>query len=254
MKHLLIAAALAALSSLAHATYCEDGSLIASHPNGDCSKTNTPPTSSTSKSKAKADSHSAAAALSGSKSSATGGAGGAGGNSTSSATGGAAGDSSSSNSLGSVGNDNSATSVRAYAIALPAPASTPALPMACPHSEITQSSRSIGWGFVSWADGHTDPRDCTLITLHNGMIQECQFASAAQLKAQLVRRYLPDFHDSAAILIDMTPGECTVFRNPLPPAPKLPEIREVYVPFTAPAPACVAVRSVHKRKPVPSCK
>lgn len=233
MKHILLAAALAAVSSLAHATYCPDGSLIASHPNGDCSKTDAPPPASKQRQQQKQGQ--------GQHQTATGG------NAT--AAGGAA-DSSASNSLGSVGNDNSSSSFRAYALSLPSPVFTPPMPMTCPGAEITQSARSVGWGFVSWADGHTDPRDCTLITLHNDMIQQCQFASAAELKAQLVRRYLPDFRDSNTIYLDLNPNECAMLRSPPVTTVAAPSI------FVAPAPAaCVAVRRVHRlHKPVVGCK
>jgi hypothetical protein len=261
LKHILIAAALVVVSSLAHATYCPDGSLIASHPNGDCSKTNTPPPSPSSKSKSisDADASAKAGAWSGSKSSAKVGdvtaKGGAGGNA--SAAGGAGGNAAGgtgtggSNSLGSVGNDNSSSSFRAYAISLPSPVFTPPMPMTCPGAEITQSARSVGWGFVSWADGHTDPRDCTLITLHNDMIQQCQFASAAELKAQLVRKYLPDFRDSNTIYLDLNPNECAMLRSPPAPVAAAPVI---FTSVAAAPAACVAVRKAHPRKIVPSCK
>lgn len=244
MKHLILTAALL-VSSLAYAG------------GGGYTPPSTPSTSTSSKSDADASAKAKAGAWSGSKSNASvgdvnakGGAGGAGGNAT--AAGGAAGDSSASNSLGSVGNDNSSSSFRAYAVALPPPVFTPPLPMTCPGAEVTQSARSVGWGFVSWADGHTDPRDCTLITLHNDMIQQCQFASAAELKAQLVRRYLPDFRDSNTVYLDLTPSECAVLRNPPSPVAPAPVI------FTSQAPAkpaaCVAVRKVHPRKPIANCK
>lgn len=143
----------------------------------------------------------------------------AGGTASSTGTGGTSGASANgTNSLGTVDSGNS-SKFNALAISLPAPSFTPPLPMTCPSAEVTQGADHIGVLFgaldLSQAKAHTDPRDCTLITLRTSMIEQCRFKSAAMLEDQLVRKYLPDFKDTAGEYEDLSPRDCDVLKHPL---------------------------------------
>lgn len=252
MKACLLALALFAVSAAANATYCPDGSLIASHPNGDCSKSNTPPTSNHSKSSSDANAAAKAGAWSGSKSSAAGGAGGSSNVSApSSATSTNEGNT---NSLGAIGNDNSSSSFRALAVSLPTAVFTPPLPMSDGNcTNVDQDAGAVGWNFASKASAHQSTDHCVLIKLHNSYLAECQYASAKQIKDLLTAKLLPGFKATDNGMVDLATDACRALLAPVPPTP--PTVVNVLqaLPPSCPAPV-VAHRGAVKPRKVVGCK
>lgn len=244
----LLAVCLLVASSLAHATYCSDGSLIASHPNGDCSVpiagASSPKSNSSSDAAARAAA--AAGAVSGSKSAATGG--------NASAAGGAGGDASS--RLSGIGNDNSSNSFKALAISLPTPVFVPPMPAIgdCPSATVTQSSRAVGWNFVSWADSRIDTDNCTTIKIYGSLMAQCKYRSAGVVLAHLTMKVLPEYRPEESGDVDLTEKECRELSLPI--MARQPDV----INFVSHIPAaCVPVkapagRKVVKRKPAAVCR
>lgn len=253
MKALLAAALLVACFN-ANAWYCSDGSLIASHPGGDCSVAIPPPASSSpnkSTSRSSAVAAAQAGAVSGSKSSAVTGP------STSSATGGAGGQSNASNSLGSVGNDNSTSKFSALALALPAPVFIPPMPAIggdCA-ARVRQSARAVGWNFVSWSDGEVDPDDCTTIKIYQSLMQRCKYQSADMVLAHLTVKVLPGYRPDDSHDVDLTDKECRELSMPitLPVASTPINFLSHIPPSCKPVPAPKG-RKIVKRKAPMVCK
>lgn len=224
MKSLILAAALLLSVSMAHATYCKDGSLIASHPNGDCSKpipTPKPaplPTGNASSSTSGATANQAQNAAASSKASAAAAAvskSAADSNSSSgaSATGGNA--TGGSNSLGSVGNDNSSTSFRALALSLPSPVFTPPMPLAsCPQANVEQEAHAVGWNFYSQAHGSVNTDNCTAIIVYNAMLEQCQYESAQYVLDALMVKVIPGFKGKSQSGLNLTPQQCHDLKAP----------------------------------------
>lgn len=224
MKSPIIFAALLLSVSMAHATYCKDGSLIASHPNGDCSKpipTPVPPTpapttpSSNAAATAAAAANSSAASKSASTSQAAGGnASAAGGKSdaSSSASGGTA---NGSQQLSGVGNDNSSTSFRALALSLPSPVFTPPMPLAsCPQANVEQEAHAVGWNFYSQAHGSVNTDNCTAIIVYNAMLEQCQYESAQYVLDALMVKVIPGFKGKSQSGLNLTPQQCHDLKAP----------------------------------------
>lgn len=224
MKNLILAAALLLSVSMAHATYCKDGSLIASHPNGDCSKpipTPVPPTpapttpSSNAAATAAAAANSSAASKSASTSQAAGGnASAAGGKSdaSSSASGGTA---NGSQQLSGVGNDSISSNYKAIAVALPPPAITPPSPnITCPDTGAT--TVYLGWGAASWST-RPPQSGCEFRLARKDLHDSCQYDSERLVQL----KYLQELgvgraptqsagKDKNYVSMDLTPDECAL--------------------------------------------
>lgn len=138
-------------------------------------------------------------------------------------------------SLGSINNGDSG-SMRSYAVALPAPAFTPPLPIiGCPQANVEQSASAIGWNFASHAEGHINTDNCTAIMIYNAMLDRCAWQSAQVVLMTLTLKVLPGANmPVGADAVDMTTAECATWKSPpvkLPPE-VVTEIR--YLPAPAP--------------------
>lgn len=198
----------------ANATYCPDGTLIASHPNGDCNyKPPTPSastqtqqqnqtTSANSVSASKSNSHSQSQADAQSKSKASSNVG----------------DVGSTNSLSSIGNDNSQTSFKAFALSLPTPVFTAPLPSIadCPGANITQDAVAVGWNFFSKAHGEINTDNCSIMRIYNLMVESCRYETARQLLNKFTEKLMPGIEYTRVELIDLTPNECRLLKVPMP--------------------------------------
>lgn len=218
----------------------------------------TPPAAVPSTSSSDSDSSSSSSSISGAAAGAAAGAVATGGDA--SATGGnAAQKQQQGQSVSMSSNDNS----RAGYYVLPGPVWTP--PMAkvdCPTPKIENRSLAVGWGLFSIARGDTITDDCMGYTLHNVMIDQCQYASAKQLRDAMVQKLYPGFTPSkaSASIIDYTPDECASAKRlqafgPPPPAP----VTNNYItnttapPAACPAPPPVKRRVVGGAKPKNTC-
>lgn len=227
MKYLILA--LLAVAFNANATYCPDGSLIASHPNHDCNyklptpatspnaqtqtqqQTQTAQTNGTAKSKSDASSQSSLNSSIKSDNSATGG--------------------SANNSLGPMGNDNSQTSFKAFALSLPTPVFTPPLPTIaeCPGANVTQDAVAVGWNFFSKAHGEINTDNCSIMRIYNLMIESCRYETARQLLNKFTEKLMPGIEYTRTELIDLTPNECRLLKLPMPVVSVAP-VNYLYTP------------------------
>lgn len=266
MKKLLISAVLMLLASAAQATYCPDGSRIDSHPNGDCNYKPPTPQQSDSVSKSRAEAQAKAQAIAaqqqaqrqaqaqrqgqtqGQTALGQGGAGGSGGGATVSSPSQATSTSEgSTNTLGAVGNDNSSSSFRALALSLPTAVFTPPLPMDTSEcAETVQSAGGLFWNGFTKADAARTTDKCTIIRLHNAYLDECQYASAKQVKDRLMVKLLPDFVPSTRVALDLTEGECAKLKLPLPSA--IPGDRINFIVDAPPAVCAMPIKSPVKAK------
>jgi hypothetical protein len=121
--------------------------------------------------------------------------------------------------VGTVGGDS--FNSNAWALYLAPLAHTPPMaPIAGCAAHIKQNSWGVGGGLLaSAASSEADPTDCTLITLHNSYLAECQYKSAKQIKDLMTRKHLPDFAPSSAVYTDYDPAVCAMFKAPSPPPP-----------------------------------
>lgn len=213
----LIAATILVISANAHATYCKDGSLIASHPNHDCNipiggVPNVTPNQINNNSASTSNANAAAGAIGiGGKASATGGRSDA----SSSATGG-----DSANSLNGIGNstDNSSSSFKAFAVSLPAPVFTAALPTIadCPSANVTQDAVAIGWNFFSKAHGEVNTDNCSIIKLYNLYKDSCRYESASRVLDKFSSKLMPGIElPSRELMLDLTIKECETLKLPI---------------------------------------
>lgn len=157
--------------------------------------------------------------------------------------------------------NNSDNSRSGYYV-LPGPVWTP--PMAkvdCPTPKIENRSLAVGWGLFSIARGDTITDDCMGYLLHNTLIDQCQYASAKQVRDEMIKKLYPGFNPTKPNerLIDYTPDECASAKRlqafgPPPPAP----VTNNYITnTTTPPPACppapVKRRVVGGAKPKNTC-
>lgn len=240
MKYLFLA--LLAVAFNANATYCPDGSLISSHPNGNCNYK--PPTVTpvpTTQTQTQQQNQTASAnATAGANAGATSQSKATGGNANSLATGGNSvantGPSSSSadNRLGNVGNDSSSSSFKAFAISLPTPVFTPPLPSIadCPGANVTQDAIAVGWNFFSKAHGEVNTDNCSIIRVYNLYVEACRYESARQVLNKFNDKLLPGVQHPEDKYLDLSPQECAALKLPMK-APVAETINYLYSPTVA---------------------
>lgn len=199
----------------ANATYCPanslyPGTLIASHPNGDCNykpPTSTNPQNQTqqqnqsTQSNAKADSKSNSSAMQSLDSK----------NANNNKN-----DNSATNNLGPMGNDSS--SFKAFAISLPTPVFTSPLPTIadCPGANVEQHAVAVGWNFFSKADAYINTDNCTAIRLYNMMVDTCQYESARKFLNLFSAKIMPGFQmETSQVMIDLTSKQCDGLKQPI---------------------------------------
>ena len=215
------------VTSLAHATYCPDGTLIASHPNRDCNYV--PSTPAAAPTTSISDAHARAAARADAAAQAT-------------AQQRQQQSSSMSNASPSSAamDDHSSSSFKALALSLPTAAFTPPMPIdASDCTNTTQRADAQLWNGFSQASAARSTDTCTLIKLHNAYLAECQYASAKQVKDLLTAKLLPGFKPADRPAFDMSENECRAWNTPAPP--RLPEAVNLVAAAPAPA-ACVPTK------------
>lgn len=277
MKKSLLALTLLTMAVSAHATYCPDGTLIASHPGGVCPTPSPPPPPpppppAPTPAPSTANSKSVSGAVSGSKATA-----GAKSSSSSKSSSVAkqdqsqtlqssvknevanSNDSSANNNGTGNGNDNSQNKFQSLLLTLPQLAYTPPLPqLSCPESSASQSSTGVLWGLYSRAEGGINTDNCSLFRIYNAYLEQCKFASAEELLDKLTVKLLPTYTIQTTQLENLNAKDCMVWKNPPPPPPPKVECPVCDLP-PPPPPACPVTPPPKKttkaiKKPQVVCK
>lgn len=104
---------------------------------------------------------------------------------------------------------------------LPSPMFAPQLPaINSPCTNTSQEGMSIGFSAFSGYRGGSNTDNCVAIEMYNAAVKSCRYATAGQIMDLLTVRVLAGFQPpKRAELLDLTPSECELLKQPPKPAP-----------------------------------